>query len=299
MTKISVIIPCWNSRKTIESTIQSCLGNNLKYLLEIIVIDDGSSDGSWGILQLLSKKIPKLSVYRNPLKGPCSARNFGFQLSRGEYVQWLDSDDTLMDQKFSSQLLEFERDKSVGVVYSDWELWIWEDEIRYRVERFVESNRVDVCLDLLRDKWMPSHNYLVRRDFASLIHLRGGWNTTRKIAQDREYFTQIALASAKFSYVPGIFCVYHRRNSASVSQCRNTQQRAMEVLKLLLLIQDQVVQSNRQDYLYAYYTQLLLASTYSKQSCTKVPWRSIQWYRIPGVRTKFRAILRNFRNIGF
>jgi glycosyltransferase involved in cell wall biosynthesis len=86
---ITVVIPCWNAEKWIERTIQSVLGQDYPSL-EVIVIDDGSTDRSLEIIKSFGDQI---MWQTGPNSGACNARNRGLDLARSEYVMFLDADD--------------------------------------------------------------------------------------------------------------------------------------------------------------------------------------------------------------
>jgi glycosyltransferase involved in cell wall biosynthesis len=109
---ISVIIPTYNHSQFLEEAIQSVLAQEYQNL-EIIVIDDGSTDGT---REILSKYQGKVICIFQSNKGPSAARNRGIKVARGQYVAFLDSDDVWMPNKLFSQLRGIEEDKSVGVV---------------------------------------------------------------------------------------------------------------------------------------------------------------------------------------
>ncbi len=95
MTKVSVIIPCFNSAKYVHKAINTCLNQSLSEI-EIILVDDGSTDQTPGILKQFEsgdKRIKVLTHAQNKGLGP--ARNTGIKAAQGEYIFFLDSDDYL------------------------------------------------------------------------------------------------------------------------------------------------------------------------------------------------------------
>lgn len=111
---VSVIIPMYNSEKTIKKTIDSVINQDYKNL-EIIIIDDGSEDKSYEIVSNLSK-LYEIKLLKQENKGPSSARNLGLKNSNGEFIAFLDSDDCWINNKISKQLKIFLDNEKIGIV---------------------------------------------------------------------------------------------------------------------------------------------------------------------------------------
>jgi teichuronic acid biosynthesis glycosyltransferase TuaG len=93
---VSVIVPCLNSEKTIAQTIDSVLSQDYHYL-ELIIIDDGSSDSSLEIINKYLENDSRVTLLRNTeCHGVANARNMGIRFARGKYICFLDSDDYLI-----------------------------------------------------------------------------------------------------------------------------------------------------------------------------------------------------------
>lgn len=93
--KFSVIIPLYNKSKTIKDTVKSVLAQNYKNY-EVVVVDDGSTDSSVDTLNEIDDY--RIKLFRQQNSGPSSARNKGVELSEGEWILFLDADDTLLPQ---------------------------------------------------------------------------------------------------------------------------------------------------------------------------------------------------------
>lgn len=89
---ISIVIPTYNAEKYIERCVDSICRQTYENL-EIIIVDDGSGDGSKAVLQRLEQKDSRIRVIHQKNKGPASARNTGVQLAKGAYLLFVDSDD--------------------------------------------------------------------------------------------------------------------------------------------------------------------------------------------------------------
>lgn len=122
MLKIDVIIPVYNQEKFIEETIRSVMAQTYP-AIEIIVVDDGSTDQTAKVVSDLIAKVLDRSIRLVSKKngGVGSARNFGLKNSSNPYVAFLDGDDLWDSKKLEKQLQVFEQSKDgkLGVVYCD------------------------------------------------------------------------------------------------------------------------------------------------------------------------------------
>ena len=95
---VSIIIPTYNRAHLIGETLDSILAQTYTNW-ECIIIDDGSSDDTLEVIDNYIKKDNRFQYYRRPVersKGPNVCRNFGYELSKGEYINWFDSDDVML-----------------------------------------------------------------------------------------------------------------------------------------------------------------------------------------------------------
>lgn len=90
----SIIIPVYNTAQYVEETIKSICAQTLKDI-EIIAINDGSTDNSLDIIKSLAEQDNRIKVYTQNNKGVASTRNFGISISKGDYIYFMDSDDLL------------------------------------------------------------------------------------------------------------------------------------------------------------------------------------------------------------
>lgn len=103
---ISIIIPVYNRESLIGDTLDSILAQSWPNW-ECIVVDDGSEDNTLEVLEAYCKKDARISYHQRPEnrpKGANACRNYGFELSKGAYINWFDSDDLMHPQKLELQL---------------------------------------------------------------------------------------------------------------------------------------------------------------------------------------------------
>ena len=116
---VSIIMPCFNSEKFIEYSIDSVLKQTYQQW-ELIIIDDFSTDSSCGIIEkfLVDKRISLVKLAANC--GPVTARNRGIELASGDIIAFLDSDDVWLPEKLMKQIHCYEQDSSLAIVFSDY-----------------------------------------------------------------------------------------------------------------------------------------------------------------------------------
>lgn len=99
LPKISIIIPSYNEEKNISRCLDSVLNQTFTDF-EILCVDDSSSDNTFEIIKNYFKKDSRIVPLKNPKKGVSSARNFGIENAKGEYIGFVDSDDFIQPQMF-------------------------------------------------------------------------------------------------------------------------------------------------------------------------------------------------------
>lgn len=114
---VSVIIPAFNQAPFLAEALESVLQQSYSHL-EILLIDDGSTDDTPGIALAYSKKDQRLHYIRQENKGPAAARNRGISASTGTYLCLLDGDDRMAPERIALQLKAIQEDSSIDIVYT-------------------------------------------------------------------------------------------------------------------------------------------------------------------------------------
>lgn len=111
MEKVSIIIPIYNSDKTIDRCLKSIINQTYRNI-EVICINDGSFDNSYKILQNYLKTDSRIKVINQTNKGVSSARNNGIKNSTGKYIMFVDADDYLKDNMIELLVKSIKKDSS-------------------------------------------------------------------------------------------------------------------------------------------------------------------------------------------
>lgn len=121
MSKVSVIVPIYNTQKYLSRCLDSLINQTLDDI-EILVVDDGSTDGSSRIVDQYALKSRKIKVFHQKNGGVSKARNLGLLNATGEYIGFVDSDDYIQPSMYSTMLYYAESENAdivqCGIVYS-------------------------------------------------------------------------------------------------------------------------------------------------------------------------------------
>jgi glycosyltransferase involved in cell wall biosynthesis len=208
--RVSVIVPCYNSARWIEETLESVRIQSISDL-ELIVVDDGSTDESALIIQ---HKFPEAILIRTQNQGPSQARNLGTARATGEFIQYLDADDLLCPDKLTKQLAVL-RETGADVAYGDWQYLSQNDLGQFVPDRIVRRQiQGDADIALFTHFWCPPAAYLFHQRIVKLV---GGWRRNLPIIQDARFALDCALYGGQFVYVPGIMAKYRKHIDGSVS----------------------------------------------------------------------------------
>ena len=181
---VSVIIPCYNGEAYLQEAIESALGQSYRQV-EVVVVDDGSTDRSGEIAQAL----PVRYVYQ-PNAGLCASRNLGLRESKGSYIVFLDADDRLKPHAIETGVRHLKARVDCAMVVGD--------------HIFVCQDRLHVAPS--RKKCLPGNHYeaLLKSNFIEMISSvvfrrtvleeMGGFDTELRVSEDYELYLRIARA---------------------------------------------------------------------------------------------------------
>jgi glycosyltransferase involved in cell wall biosynthesis len=216
---VSVIIPCHNGEPYLPECLGSLVGQKYRPI-EVIIVDDGSTDATWQIISEFQRaKADGIVVkcLRQSKQGAQRARNQACLMAGGEYFQFLDSDDVLCGGKLIAHVLAFKDNSQVDVVYGDGRFLInsreGSDPLKGRVISIGPS--ADMVESLLKGDWLPTFAYLSRR---AVVQACGPWDENLPVLQDFEYFLRMARKGCEFYYTPGMTGYYRKHSFASVSE---------------------------------------------------------------------------------
>jgi glycosyltransferase involved in cell wall biosynthesis len=204
---VSILIPAYNAERTIAETLRSATAQTWQRK-EIIVVDDGSQDGTLAeARRFASRNVAVVSIEN---QGAAAARNHAYSLCQGDYIQWLDADDLLSQAKVENQLKAAPWGGKENILFScSWAPFYY---------RLRDSQRVQnsLCESLSPVEWllrklgqnlhMQTATWLTSRQLAETA---GPWDTRLLSDDDGEYFCRVLLASEGTTFVSDA-TVYYR-----------------------------------------------------------------------------------------
>ena len=225
---VSILIPAYNAERWIADTIQSALAQTWP-CKEVIIVDDGSRDQTLSIARQFASN--NVSVVTQENQGGSAARNLAFNLCQGEFMQWLDADDLLSQDKIARQMeAALEIGDSRILLSCPWGYFM------YRPHR-ARFNPTLLWADLsplewLVRKWennahMNPATWLVSR---RLTEQAGPWDKRLVYCEDGEYFCRVILASHGIRFVPEATVLYRATASSASYMGRSTRKMESHLL---------------------------------------------------------------------
>lgn len=193
---VSIIIPCYNAEKYVGDAIRSALDQTYPNV-EVIVIDDGSTDGSLEVIRSFGDAI---CWETGPNRGGCIARNRGVELASGELIQFLDADDLLHSNKLARQV-PLMVDKVADLVFCDREGYPINnpDRVRTYPISYCGNDVVVLCLTNFLTTLAPLH-------WKRVLLSVGGFREDLPSGQDYELQIRLAYAGVTFYHLPEVLC---------------------------------------------------------------------------------------------
>lgn len=195
---VSVLIPNYNKAAYLKETLDSVLAQTYTNW-ECIIVDDHSTDNSWEILEEYAAKDSRFKIFKRPdtrEQGGNAARNFAFEMSKGVYVNWFDSDDIMLPDKIEKQIyfLEYSEVDFVLVLIENYK----NDFVKS--EFVIEMNKEKRPIKYLKGTfWFQTSLPIFKRKF--LLVLNRLFDESLKRNQEGEFFTRILLAKPEIYFI--------------------------------------------------------------------------------------------------
>lgn len=202
--KVSVLIPAYNAEKFIQRTIMSVLTQTFNNL-EIIVLDDGSDDGTQAMVRSMQAGDKRIMYRYQKNQGLSPTRNRLVEMSTGEYIAFLDHDDEWLPGKIEKQLKLFQKNNEIGLIFSDAFIKLngnaagrcFSERKPYKGDIFYPY--------LFSDNFAPLPTVLLPRNVLLAVM---PFNPAYEVCEEFDLFLRVAYRY-KFDYINEPLAVYH------------------------------------------------------------------------------------------
>lgn len=194
---VSVVIPVFNRPAMLREALDSVLDQTYRPV-EVVIVDDGSTDETASVVQDLELANPGMvKSFRQDNCGPGSAREAGRRLARGEYLQFLDSDDLLLPRKLELQVESLRRRADASIAYG--RTRVAHPDGRVEVSGRRSGERFEALFPtLLLGRIWYTETPLLR---ATICEAAGGWSTDLRLEEDWELESRLGALGAGLEFV--------------------------------------------------------------------------------------------------
>ena len=279
--KLSVIVPAYNAEKTIRQSLDSILGQT-RPVDELIVINDGSTDGTEKILQEYCEAYPDCFRFRTVENGGQGrARNIGFGLSTGDWIGYVDSDDWIDPEMYERLIAAAEREKAdlaLCEVLAHFPDGSTAREYIYRETKAMAATGF-------------ANNKLFRRSLIEDVRF-----PEEKLWYEDAEFTAIAIHRAvKIAHIPD--ALYHYRRGLPSTMNNNNARKNLDLLEVMRHLEDELLPDDRDDFEFLVLNHVLLDGMNRVQAMTAEDKKDVLWLLRQYVREKIPRLnaSRSFR----
>lgn len=232
---MSVVVPAYNAEAFIQDTLASVVKQTYRNI-EVIVVDDGSTDGTAAIVRSLAARDPRVVLIQQANAGVAAARNAAIQAARGAFIAPVDADDLWKPEKIARQMSRFLANDSLGLVYTWWEHVDEDGRVIPRTDylgraKSLSAPRGKVLHDLIEKNIVGNASTPIMRKEAVLE--AGGYDPglhARNAQGCEDWKLYLALAERyEFDVVPE-YLVGYRQLQGRMSKNHDAMQRSCELV---------------------------------------------------------------------
>jgi glycosyltransferase involved in cell wall biosynthesis len=208
MMRVSILIPCFNARQWIRQAIESALAQTWPET-EVLVRDDGSSDGS---LEIIREFDGRVQWEAGPNAGANAVRNRLLERATGAWVQYLDADDYLLPEKIASQVRFLDAHPDTDLVFGP---------VTLEHTAAAGATRELLAIPEPHDPWILLARWYLPQTGAPLwrkqaIEAVGGWKDDQPACQEHELYLRMLMAGRRFRYHESNGAVYRQWSDATL-----------------------------------------------------------------------------------
>lgn len=249
MIELSFVIPAYNVEKYIERSLNSIFSQDVdESRYEVIVIDDGSMDGTVGLLKQMQENHTNLQVVSQRNSGPSVARNKGIKLSKGEYIWFVDSDDYIVEGSVMKNL-ELTSKYSMDILYFTYNEVDVDGSLKNGGKQPVIKNKLVSGKQALKEGFYPSSVCLALWNREYLCRLALQFNSDIMYAEDSLFSFQALVQSHKVMFIDDTYYIYEKREGSSTTKTGKEKLLIQKMSDIIVAkaIMDMAVDNQRKD----------------------------------------------------
>ena len=223
--EVSVIVPAFNARSTLAECLES-VRNQTCARWEVVVVDDGSTDGTVALAKEYAARDPRIKVVEQQHAGLSAARNLGLAKARYSWVLFLDADDWVLPTQLERMTAVLADDPSLDAVHCGW-------RIATETGETLEEDRCRATGDLFhllaRHPAFVVHACLIRR---RLVQSVGGFDPAFPTIEDWVMWQRVARGGCRFGHVPEPLAGYRMKSGSMSSEVGITMEQGLRAIAL-------------------------------------------------------------------
>lgn len=241
MKQISIIVPVYNVSGYLADCVNSIIENGVCGI-ELILVDDGSTDGSSELCDEFARKNSFCSVIHQKNAGVSAARNTGIDIAKGEWIWFVDADDMIMNGQMLDNLLEAKADL---IMFGYQEL---KDNV------ILGTTTYDDCKDVTKDRFLESHvsyfvwNMLFKRDVIEKFHLR--FTEGVRMGEDLEFQYKYLIHSQHPMSLSTPLYIYRKREGSAVNNSKSRNHAVTDSLTILKNLLGYILKYHVEEYVW-------------------------------------------------
>jgi glycosyltransferase involved in cell wall biosynthesis len=192
---VSIVIPCYNQSSYIQSAIESVLNQSYRPI-EIIVVNDGSTDNSLDIIKNI-KTHEKIIIVTTENNGLAAARNEGISRARGYYISFLDSDDLYLPDRLKLHINFLESHPGIDISYSETQYFTDQQKRLFALGKRPKISG-NLFPQLIKGNFIPSNAFVIKSDSIRKID---GYDQSLSAHEDWDMLLRLSLAGIQFGHI--------------------------------------------------------------------------------------------------
>ena len=243
---VSIIVSCYNQAHCITNTLESIVSQTYTNW-ECIIVDDGSKDTSAALIKEFIKDDTRFKYIFQDNQGVSVARNTGFKLASGNFVNFLDGDDTFLPNKLKEQVQVFEDNPEIAVCICDHQFYLEKEG----VYKYYEFEKLTIKpLEQILFKWhfgvaFPPHAVLYKRELWTFNELPFQEDYKYR-CEDWVFNVLVALKDINYYMLDKVLCNYHM---AATNFTNNTKSLTTAAIKAALYLKSKLPKQYQEDFI--------------------------------------------------